>query len=561
MAKEDPESSLWDRPSVGADSAATASERRDPAASGGGRHSGAPSVSSDADAGGREPAAPGRGRRRGPFLPEPAGLAAGARRARARRAWMLVFATLLLPGCAQLLAGNKTVGRAAIRVWLILLVGLPIGALWLGRSGLVSMALRPGALATIQVSLVVLGLGWAALLVDAWRLGRPGGLGWGTRVLSAGVVLVLLGSIGTPVDYGVVLAGAQRDLVTSVFHQGGVGDLYEGRLNVAILGGEPVRDGSRSPADSVVSYTDQDAVASIDVTTGQTTIVSIPRNMQYAQFPPGTAIAKQFPNGFPDFFYGIYPYGAQHPAMFPGSDNPGAAAVESAMAQLLGIPIHYYVILNIDGFESLVDALGGLTIRVTENLPIGGGHHAGACDLPGGGCEQLAHNKVLGWIRPGLQHLDGYHALWYARSREGTSDYDRMLRERCVLNGILKQMDPLTVLRHFQALVSGTKNAVRTDLTTGALNVLVKVASKTKKSEVTSLVLQPPLIDPVAPDIAVVREAVQKAIAASQAAAQAKFTPASTGAKSKRAGKPANPAASSAPAGQPVPLSQVCQYS
>jgi LCP family protein required for cell wall assembly len=477
---------------------------------------------------------------------------------------MLVFATLLLPGCAQLLAGNKTVGRAAIRVWLLLLVGLPIGALWLGRSRLVSMALHPGALATFQVSLVVLGVCWAGLLVDAWRLGRPRGLGRGTQLLSAGLVLALLGSVGTPVAYGVALAGAQRDLVNSLFVKGGVGDLYEGRLNVAILGGEPVRSGSHSPADSVVSYTDQDAVASIDVHTGQTTIVSIPRNMQYAQFPPGTAIAKQFPNGFPDFFYGIYPYGAQHPALFPGSGNPGAAAVESAMAQLLGIPINYYVILNIDGFESLVDALGGLTIRVTENLPIGGGHVAGACDLQGGGCQQLAHNKILGWIRPGLQHLDGYHALWYARSREGTSDYDRMLRERCVLNGILKQLDPTTVLRHFQSLVSSTKNAVRTDLTTGALEVLVKVASKTKRSEVTSLVLQPPLIDPVAPDIAVVREAVQKAIAASAAAgatapAEAtKFAGASTAAKTKH---PAKPASRSAPAGQPVPLSQVCQYS
>jgi LCP family protein required for cell wall assembly len=471
---------------------------------------------------------------------------------------MLVVATLVLPGCAQLLAGNKTVGRAALRVWLMLLIGLPIGALWLGRSGLVSMALRPGALATFQVSLVVLGVCWSGLLVDAWRLGRPGGLGPGTRLLSAGLVLALLGSVGTPVAYGVVLAGAQRDLVTSVFTQGGVGDLYDGRLNVAILGGEPVRSGSRSPADSVVSYTDQDAVASIDVHTGRTTIVSIPRNMQYAQFPPGTAIARQFPNGFPNFFYGIYPYGAQHPQLFPGSDNPGAAAVESAMAQLLGIPIHYYVILNIDGFESLVDALGGLTIRVTQNLPIGGGHHAGACDLPGGGCELLAHNKILGWIRPGLQHLDGYHTLWYARSREGTSDYDRMFRERCVLNGILKQMDPLTVLRHFQALVSGTKNAIRTDLTTGALDVLVKVASKTKRSEVTSLVLQPPLIDPLAPDLAVVRDSVQSAIAASSAAEQPKFATASTGAKNKRGAKPAAP---SAPAGQPVPLSQVCQYS
>jgi LCP family protein required for cell wall assembly len=418
---------------------------------------------------------------------------------------------------------------------------------------LVSLAVHPQALAAIQVSLVVLGLCWAALLIDAWRLGRPGRLGVGTRVVSTGVVLTLLAVVGTPLAYGVSLVGAQRDLVTSIFTSGGVGDLYNGRLNIAILGGEPVRDGSHSPKDSVVSYTDEDAVASVDVRTGETTLISIPRNMQYAQFPPGTAMAAQFPNGFPDFFYGIYPYGAQHPKFFPGSGNPGAAAVEEAMAQLLGIPIHYYVILNIEGFERLIDSLGGLTIRVTERLPIGGGHRAGACNLPGGGCQQLAHNKILGWINPGLQHFDGYTALWYARSREGTSDYDRMLRERCVLNGMLKQMDPLTVLTHFRSLVSSAKYTIKTDLTTGALDVLVKVAGKTKKSDVTSLLMDPPLVAAVAPDIATARAAVQKAIAASAAPS---VTPSATPAP-----KPAKHPKSSAPAGSAVPLSQVCQYS
>jgi LCP family protein required for cell wall assembly len=496
------------------------------------------------------------------LLPSAGRWSAVARRVRTRRAVMLVVASVVLPGSAQLLAGNKTVGRAALRVWALLLVGLPFGIWWSGRSGLVSLALHPQALATIQVSLVVLGLGWGALLVDAWRLGRPDRQSVGTRVLSTGMVLCLLAGVGTPVAYGVTLAGAQRDLVTSIFQPGGVGQLYKGRLNIAILGGEPVREGSHSPKDSVVSYTDQNAVASVDLSTGQTTLISIPRNMQYAQFPPETPMGKQFPNGFPDFFYGIYPYGAQHPAMFPGSSNPGATAVEQAMAQLLGIPIHYYVILNIAGFESLVDSVGGLTIRVTERLPIGGGHHAGACDQQGGGCQQLAHNKILGWINPGLQHMDGYTALWYARSREGTSDYDRMLRERCVLNGMLKEMDPLTVLTHFRSLVTSAKYAIKTDLTTGALSALVKVAPKTKKSDVTSVLMNPPLIAAVAPDVAVARNSVQGAITASSAPPT--FAAASTkpGAKPKKkptAHDAAHPAA--AVGGSPVPLSQVCSYS
>lgn len=474
---------------------------------------------------------------------------------------MLIVASLVLPGSAQLIAGNKSVGRAALRVWALLVVGLPIGAWWLGRHGLVTLGLRPGALSTIQVALVVLGLCWAGLLLDAWRLGRPRSLGTATRLVSSGLVLVLLGSVATPVAYGVVLAGAQRELVTSIFHPGGVGELYDGRLNIAILGGEPVRSGSASPQDSVVSYTDQDAVASIDVHTGSTTLFSIPRNLQYAQFPPGTPMANAFPNGFPDFFYGIYPYGAQHPQMYPGSANPGAAAAESAMAQVLGIPIHYYVILNIDGFEKLVDSLGGLTIRVTQTLPIGGGHKAGVCGkIPGGGCQELGLNKIYGYIKPGLDHLDGYETLWYARSRYGTSDFDRMRRERCVLNGMLKEMDPFTVLRHFQSLVSSAKNAVKTDLTTGALSALVDVASKAKKSQVTSLLLQPPLIDPALPDISVIRSGVQATIAAQRSPAPSPAPTAPAGKTPAKATKHPT-TGTGTPAGQAVGLDQVCQYS
>jgi polyisoprenyl-teichoic acid--peptidoglycan teichoic acid transferase len=514
-----------------------------------------PESSAHAAGSGRHRAAPAS--RHSTVLPAGGDIGRAARRVRVRRALLLIAMTLVLPGSAQLLAGSKAVGRAALRVLALLVIAA--GVVWwrLGRDGVVVWSLHPAVLSAVEVTVVVLGLCWAALLVDAWRLGHPRGMRTAPRLLCGGLALAMLVGVGTPLSYAVQLAAAQRDLVTSIFAPGPVAQTYEGRLNIAILGG----DGG---LDRAGIRTDQDAVVSVDIHTGRALLISIPRNLQYAQFPPGTPMAKQFPNGFDQYFYGIYTYGSQHPELFPGSANPGAAATESAMAQMLGIPIQYYVTLNLQGFQTLIDSLGGLTIRVTQRLPIGGGHQTGACDLPGGGCREGKPNPILGWIEPGLDHLNGYQALWYARSRASTTDYDRMSRERCVLNGILKQMDPLTVLRHYKALVSSAKDVVKTDLTQGALDVLVGVAATTKKSNVTDLQLQPPLINPEFPAVQPIRDLVQAAIAASNAVTP---TPAPTyQAASKpapgkqRAARKPKPAAATGP-GDTVGLDQVCQYS
>src|SRR5262249_35252416 len=108
------------------------------------------------------------------------------------------------------------------------------------------------------------------------------------------------------------------------------------------------------------------------------------------------------------------------------------------------------------------------------------------------------------------------------------------------------------VLTHFQALASSTKDVVQTDLTLGALTALVKVAADTRHSDVTSLVLRPPLIRPVRPDEAVVRQHVQDAIVG-----VAVPTPVPTSAPTSRPAHPHRPRAS----GQAVGLDQACRYS
>jgi hypothetical protein len=65
-------------------------------------------------------------------------------------------------------------------------------------------------------------------------------------------------------------------------------------------------------------------------------------------------------------------------------------------------------------------------VDVQQRIPINGGVDRNGQPI-----------NVDGWIELGEQKLDGYHALWYARARHGTSDYDRMSRQREVQQALL----------------------------------------------------------------------------------------------------------------------------
>lgn len=424
----------------------------------------------------------------------------GSEGARFRRALSLIGMTLLLPGSAQLARGNRAVGRVALLVHALLLAGAAAGYLRLGIGGLVQLSLQSWLLVAGQLAALVVGLCWLALFTDAWRLGLSPSLTRAHRLAGGGLSLALMSAVAVPLAYGAHLLGVQRGVIDDLLVPGGPGILHQGRLNILLLGGDggPYRTGIR---------TDSLTVASVDATTGRTVLFGVPRNMQGVRFPPGTAMAAQFPDGFPDFLFGVYTYGAEHPNLFPGVSDPGAEAIKQGVAQTLGIPLPYYVLMNAAGFQSVVDALGGVTLRVGQRLPIGGGTTAAGDSRYAAG----APLAILGHIEPGLQKLDGYQALWYARSRSSTTDYDRMARQRCVLGAILREADPLTVLTNYRALAASAKKVIRTDLTTGALGELVSVAVKTQRAKVTSLQLNPPLVRSVDPDIDAIHALVSKA--------------------------------------------------
>jgi anionic cell wall polymer biosynthesis LytR-Cps2A-Psr (LCP) family protein len=155
--------------------------------------------------------------------------------------------------------------------------------------------------------------------------------------------------------------------------------------------------------------------------------------------------------------------------------------------------------LEMRAVSKLIDALGGVTIDVKQRLPIGGQADDGS--------------DAKGWIEVGKQKMNGYTALWYARSRHTTSDFDRMKRQKEVQAAMLKQLNPATIFTRFQEIASASKSLVKTDVPKDMLPKYLELANKVKKRGMKVLDLVPAAgYHPGNPDYAKIKADVAKII-------------------------------------------------
>jgi LCP family protein required for cell wall assembly len=417
-----------------------------------------------------------------------------ASRVRFRRALTLLLMTLLVPGSAQLVAGNKRVGRIALRVVLSLLaVTLLVVLLGLVWHGLIYfLAVNTFALGVLRLLLCALAVGWALLFVDAWRLGQPLELMQKQRLAMVGLNGVLCFSVAGGLLFASHVVAVQRGFIATMFGDGVVSDATHGRYNVLLLGGDSGEDRWGLRPDSI-------SVASIDQETGKAIIFGLPRNMTNFPFPEGSVMAEQFPDGYncglECELNSLATFAQDNKALFKGEDNPGVAATAEGVEGITGLKINYYAMVNLQGFRSLVQAVGGLELNVRDRIPIGG-----------------VGGPVTGYIEPGVQRLNGFETLWFARSRESADDYSRMARQKCVMNAMLQQLSPSTVITKFEAIASASEELITTDLPASELGTFAELAMKTRTQPVSSVSFVPPAINTGDPDIEKIHRMVQKAI-------------------------------------------------
>ena len=430
-----------------------------------------------------------------PASPVRTSCAERAARVRYRRAVGLLVMTLVLPGSAQVLAGNARVGRVALRIWFTLLL-LGAGSVLLvlvDRERAIGTFSRPWVLQVLRLGLMALAVAWAALLVDAWRIGQPLSLTLTHRRLLLGVNGAMCLVVAGVLLFGSHTVGVMRSTVLATFAGDEVVGAHDGRFNVLLVGGDS--DGGKTRWGL---RTDSMTVASIDARTGKTVLIGLPRNMSDFPFEKGSVMRKQYPHGYDCdgcYLNSLSTWAADHPSLFPDSDNPGIEATIEGIEGITGLKINYWAMVNLSGFQGLVDAVGGVTLNVREPIPVG---------IPG--------DKFYTHLKPGTRKLDGWETLWYARARHDSDDYSRMARQKCVMAAMLQQVSPQKVLSNFDAIAKAGSNMVSTSIPASEVGRFVSLALKAKSQKVATVSLVPPAIVTAHPDIAKVRRMITTAI-------------------------------------------------
>ena len=417
----------------------------------------------------------------------------------------------VLPGTGFLYAGRRVLG---LLVLLPFLVALGVVGWYVVRhpEATVGLAFDPRRLTVVTAVALVVLVVWVATIIATYLLVRPRERRRGQGLIGSVFVLLMCLAVAAPLGLVARYSTVQKEVVHKVFEGNRTAtvpvevteeDPWGGRdrVNVLLLGGDGNvhREGVRT--DSVV-------LASVNVHTGRTVLFSLPRNLMDVPFPRRSPLASVYPDGFRgdgdpaeyllNAVYRNVP--ALHPGILGKSDNEGADAVKLAVQGALGVPVDYYLLVNLAGFRSIVQAIGGVTVNINQPIPIGGNTDLG---IP-----------PDSYLKPGPdRRLDGFQALWFARGRYGSDDYQRMERQRCMIDAIIDEAKPLNLLRRFESLAAVGQEIVRTDIPQDLLPAFVDLAGAVKDSRVRSVVFRASdRFAPGNPDYAWVHQKVRRAL-------------------------------------------------
>lgn len=253
--------------------------------------------------------------------------------------------------------------------------------------------------------------------------------------------------------------------------------------------------------------TDTMMLFSLHKPSGRAALVSVPRNLMRLRFPPDSVLGERYPTGFTDLANAVYPVVQSRTELrdaysgVPGVD-PGVVALAGGLGCSLDVTIDDYVLIDMRGFVTLVDALGGVTVDVPRAVPMPGNIPGGSSDYPD-------------TVGPGLVHMDGMVALGYVRSRSADSDYARTARQRHLLAALATQVSAGDVVGSYRAVISAVGDTLRTSLTPDELaDTLAVIGGETAIVESVGLV--PPVVNvnqPNWPQLARIVAEVQVAIA------------------------------------------------
>ena len=234
-------------------------------------------------------------------------------------------------------------------------------------------------------------------------------------------------------------------------------------MNILLLGndGELTEDG--------YIRTDTMIVVSVNRTAGTVSMLSLPRDL-YVYMPGWTMQRLNV----------AYIHGETS-----GWTDGGFGLMRETLFYNLGINVHYYAMVDLTAFKVIVDTLGGVDIGVDcalQDYPLIG------ADLPE--AAVLADEDGLRTLPVGYYHMSGGEALWYARSRGNSSDFDRGRRQQQVLRAIWRQARDTGLLANLPQLWSEAMGHIETNMPLEEVISLVPLALNLDSNRIESFTLR-----------------------------------------------------------------------
>ncbi|MCK6583965.1 MAG: LCP family protein [Anaerolineales bacterium] len=235
-------------------------------------------------------------------------------------------------------------------------------------------------------------------------------------------------------------------------------------INFLLIGSDKRSAGASFRTDTMI-------VAILRPNEGQVSLISIPRDLWVS-----------IPGWENNRINTAYQHGIS--VGYPGG---GAGLLKDTIQYNLGIRIDHAAMVDFDGFRKIVDTLGGVDVPVscayTDWKLIDPSYN-----------PNIEANWHLYTVNPGVIHMDGDLTLWYARSRQKSSDFDRGRRQQEVLRAVFTQALQTGTLARIPELYNNVKDSVETDLGLADLLQLALYAPKMTNADIRSYYIRPPYV-------------------------------------------------------------------
>jgi LCP family protein required for cell wall assembly len=364
---------------------------------------------------------------------------------------VLVFGLQLLGGAANLAIGLLTPSAALTVVILVALLGAwrlisMAGALTTAGRGRAWR--RPVPLATFAALALVVIVAHGAAVSLAWSFYRAGSE-------------IFVGDAGPDQTPQPSASGVVGGFVATPDTEPAT---PQSRINFLLTGIDSSERRTHALTDTLL-------VVSVDPISGQVSMVSFPRDIGRFELSNGKIFRGKINS--------LMTYAQNHPDEFP---DGGLPTLTQELGHLLGVPIHYYAAVDLSGFSTMIDRVGGVTIKndTAINDPAYGG---------------WTDRRPIGFrLSKGTHTLDGQTALAYVRSRKtvGDTDYGRARRQQQLLVALQHKLTDPAMIPNLPGILKDAEGTVRTNFPSDRLGEMLDIGQSLDDANIRRVVLGPP---------------------------------------------------------------------